>query len=176
MRLLTHNQLVCVRKGCASHYPLQLRASAVEKSGDTSVDSDGEEEEQEVDTEEEVQAKLEFVLHLLPNVDYAVLCAAAASVSQQQQQQQSTHSDAKRSLHAETDGDACSASARKSPHSGGNHWCASGRPHQPRTVRTATAAHRTRPQATRCSPRRHSFPCFSPSPSSSPLSPYHSLV
>ena len=85
MRLLTHNQLVCVRKGCASHYPLQLRASAVEKSGDASVDSDGDEEEQEVDTEEEVQAKLDFVIHLLPNVDYAVLGAAAASVSQQQQ-------------------------------------------------------------------------------------------
>ena len=106
MRLLTHNQLVCVRKGCASHYPLQLRAEAVEKSGDSSVDSDGEEEEQEVDTEEEVQAKLDFVLHLLPNVDYAVLCAAAASVSQQRSSSRRTHAQPCKAI-------TCSASACK---------------------------------------------------------------
>jgi hypothetical protein len=76
MRLLTHNQLVCVRKGCAAHYPLALAATKVEQSADGR-----DEEEEEVDEEEEAAAQLDFVLHLLPNVDYAVLRAAATTVS-----------------------------------------------------------------------------------------------
>ena len=76
MRLLTHNQLVCVRKGCAQHYPLALAATKVEQGAD-GADSD----EEEVDEEEEAAAQMDFVLHLLPNLDYAVLRAAATTVS-----------------------------------------------------------------------------------------------
>ena len=75
MRLLTHNQLVCVRKGCANHYPLTLTATKVEKAGQGEDD-----EEMEEDDEEEAAAKLDFVLHLLPNVDYSVLLTAATAV------------------------------------------------------------------------------------------------
>jgi hypothetical protein len=76
MRLLTHNQLVCVRKGCASHYPLQLQPTKVEKLSDDVQDEDDE----EMDEAEELSAKLDFILHLLPNVDYSVLRTAANAV------------------------------------------------------------------------------------------------
>jgi hypothetical protein len=96
MRLLTHNQLVCVRKGCAQHYPLLLAATKVERVSDSAAaagssaaaaaaGSDAEEmeeaEEEEEEDPEEAAAKLAFVLHVLPTLDYTVLRTAAAAVS-----------------------------------------------------------------------------------------------
>ena len=69
MRLLTHNQLVCVRKGCANHYPLDLQATTVEATHGAEDDDD-----------EEDAPNLEFVLHLLPNLDYTVLYNAATKL------------------------------------------------------------------------------------------------
>lgn len=57
MRLLTHNQLVCIVKGCAGHYPLQLAAKKV--------------------TREESDINPEFISSLMSKIDYAVLLQAA---------------------------------------------------------------------------------------------------
>ena len=101
MRLLTHNQLVCVRKGCSSHYPLTLQATRVESAGRNAAAADsaasaaaagddGAEDDDDMsdDDEEEKEAKLDFVLHLLPNVDYSVLRTAATAVSRTAQHTQ----------------------------------------------------------------------------------------
>lgn len=69
MRLLTHNQLVCVRKGCSNHYPLDLQATTVEATHGAEDDDD-----------EEDAPNLDFVLHLLPNLNYPVLLQAATKL------------------------------------------------------------------------------------------------
>lgn len=77
MRLLTHNQLVCVRKGCANHYPLQLQATTVESTYSQGGVDDDADDEMDDDADE---VNLDFVLHLLPNLDYKVLYDAATKV------------------------------------------------------------------------------------------------
>jgi len=83
MRLLTHNQLVCVRKGCNNHYPLILAATKMERQATSSANasaadssSSGKMQQDEDESEEELEEEepnLDFVLHVLPNLDYAVL-------------------------------------------------------------------------------------------------------
>lgn len=61
MRLLTHNQLVCIRKGCQNAFPLQITFIRVEQ--------------------DESAANAELVLHLLPRLDYGVLSATARALN-----------------------------------------------------------------------------------------------
>jgi uncharacterized protein YbaR (Trm112 family) len=65
MRLLTHNQLICVRKNCPNSYPLQLKPEKVEQ--------------------EETECREEFIQHILPTVDYSVLRQAAKSLGLESQ-------------------------------------------------------------------------------------------
>jgi multifunctional methyltransferase subunit TRM112 len=60
MRLLTHNQLVCVRKGCQNAFPLQLTFLRVEQ--------------------EDSEPNASMVLHLLPRLEYPVLLACAKAL------------------------------------------------------------------------------------------------
>jgi hypothetical protein len=60
MRLLTHNQLICVKAGCVNNYPLQLELKSVEQV--------------------ETELNPDFIVHILPNVDYKVLHAVATQV------------------------------------------------------------------------------------------------
>lgn len=80
MRLLTHNQLICIRKQCSKHFPLSIEATHVEA--------------------EDTDANLEFILHIvrtsiiktspayfctsptwqLPTIEYAALVAAAKAI------------------------------------------------------------------------------------------------
>eukprot|EP00461_Guttulinopsis_vulgaris_P010288 UN10363 len=61
MRLLTHNQLVCIRKGCQNAFPLQLTFIRVEQ--------------------EESDPNVELVLHLLTRIEYPVLLATARALN-----------------------------------------------------------------------------------------------
>ncbi len=61
MRLLTHNQLVCVKKGCDFAFPLQLSLRQVEQN-DTEVNA-------------------ELIMHLIGRVDYEVLKSAAEALN-----------------------------------------------------------------------------------------------
>lgn len=61
MRLLTHNQLVCVRNGCENAFPLQITYVTVEQ--------------------EESDPNIELVMHLLPRIEYPVLLAAARALN-----------------------------------------------------------------------------------------------
>ena len=63
MKLLTHNRLVCVRKGCDNAFPLQIVFREVEEVND--------------DEPEQAVAK---TLHLLPRIDYPVLRGAAEAL------------------------------------------------------------------------------------------------
>ena len=60
MRLLTHNQLICVRGGCVNNFPLQLELKQVEQL--------------------ETELNADFIVHMLPNIDYKVLQAVSAQV------------------------------------------------------------------------------------------------
>lgn len=60
MRLLTHNQLVCVRRGCQNAFPLQITFVRVEH--------------------EESDPNCEMVMHLLPRIEYPVLVASAKAL------------------------------------------------------------------------------------------------
>ena len=53
MRLLTHNHLACVRKGCTKTYPLTLHAETVEQ--------------------EETTCNPAFIAHTMIHIDYPVL-------------------------------------------------------------------------------------------------------
>ena len=75
MRLLTHNQLICVRRNCPSTYPLRLRPSAVEI--------------------EESEFRSDFIEHVLPTIDYAVLREAAATIGQEKTLPRSLPDDAR---------------------------------------------------------------------------------
>jgi multifunctional methyltransferase subunit TRM112 len=59
MRLLTHNQLVCVKPDCVNSFPLKLVPEAVEQ--------------------EETEFNADFVVNIMPRVDYAVLHAVATT-------------------------------------------------------------------------------------------------
>lgn len=59
MRLLTHNQLICVVKGCEDNYPLKLTAKKVEQ--------------------EESEFNPEFILGLLSHLNYQVLYNVACN-------------------------------------------------------------------------------------------------
>jgi len=59
MRLLTHNQLICVVKGCTDNYPLKLVPTKVET--------------------EETDCNFDFILHVLPNVEYKTLYETATT-------------------------------------------------------------------------------------------------
>lgn len=61
MRLLTHNQLVCVKKGCDNAFPLQLSLRQVEQN--------------------ETEVNYDLVIHLLGRVDYDVLRSAATALN-----------------------------------------------------------------------------------------------
>lgn len=63
MRLFTHNQLICVRRGCPKPFPLAVRPTKVEQE-----DSD---------------LNLDFLLHIAPNIDYEVLFEAAKVLGQE---------------------------------------------------------------------------------------------
>lgn len=65
MRLLTHNQLICIRKNCKQNYPLTLKPTEVEQ--------------------EETECRQDFIEHLLPTVDYAVLRQAAVTLGLEKQ-------------------------------------------------------------------------------------------
>lgn len=60
MRLLTHNQLVCIVKGCGSSRALRVEATKVEQ--------------------EETEPNLEFVANVMGKVDYAALHEVAVQV------------------------------------------------------------------------------------------------
>jgi uncharacterized protein YbaR (Trm112 family) len=53
MRLLTHNQLMCIRRGCPKQYPLTLNAQSVEQ--------------------EETTTNQALIAHLMVSIDYSVL-------------------------------------------------------------------------------------------------------
>ena len=53
MRLLTHNHLSCIRKGCTKRYPLALHAEQVEQT--------------------ESNCNPSFVAHTMIHIDYPVL-------------------------------------------------------------------------------------------------------
>ena len=57
MRLLTHNHLSCIRKGCTKRYPLALHAEQVEQS--------------------ESDCKPTFIAHTMIHIDYPVLYSTA---------------------------------------------------------------------------------------------------
>jgi hypothetical protein len=57
MRLLTHNHLACVRKGCPKTYPLTLEAETVEQ--------------------EDTDCNSAFIAHLMVNIDYPLLYSTA---------------------------------------------------------------------------------------------------
>lgn len=60
MRLLTHNQLMCIVKGCAEGFPLRIEAESVER--------------------EESEPSAEFILGVMPRVDLNALAAAATQL------------------------------------------------------------------------------------------------
>ena len=60
MRLLTHNQLTCAKKGCQNAFPLQIAAVKV--------------------VQDESECNPQFIGHIVGRVDYPALVAAAASI------------------------------------------------------------------------------------------------
>mmetsp|Transcript_23909 Transcript_23909/g.26537 ORF Transcript_23909/g.26537 Transcript_23909/m.26537 type:complete len:128 (+) Transcript_23909:79-462(+) len=59
MRLLTHNQLICIKKGCAQNYPLKVVPTEVEQ--------------------EESEVNPAFIVRLLNSLDYSVLYDVATN-------------------------------------------------------------------------------------------------
>lgn len=62
MRLLTHNQLVCIRLGCNQQYPLTIIPTKVEQT-------------------ESEEVNIQFLLRILPNIEYTVLTQVAKQVN-----------------------------------------------------------------------------------------------
>lgn len=60
MRLLAANMLVCIVKGCQNNFPLQIVPTRVEQ--------------------EESEANVDFVLHMLPRIEYPALVQMAKEV------------------------------------------------------------------------------------------------
>lgn len=60
MRLLSANMLVCIVKGCANSFPLQIVPTKVEQ--------------------EESEPNLDLVLNVLPRLEWAALCQMAKEV------------------------------------------------------------------------------------------------
>ena len=60
MRLLTHNQLICVRRSCTNNYPLDVEAKSLER--------------------EATDFNPDFIFHLLPTIDYSVLHKTAVKL------------------------------------------------------------------------------------------------
>ncbi len=64
MRLLAANMLVCIVKGCQNNFPLQIVPTRVEQ--------------------EESEANVDFVLHMLPRIEYPALVQMAKEVRKRQ--------------------------------------------------------------------------------------------